>query len=351
MRGAPRSVAAHDGMTSRAGHASITGWTSGVPVRALTRASALINVLGMPNPRRVLSVLVVVMLLAGPGAAAQAPEPSAGRSPSDVCQPTELEPDTELSLLVDGVERTMLVHVPATPSEARPPLLLAFHGYGGGMWDLAFTGGLSDVADAQGFVVAYPQGIGEGPTWDLQGDTDTAFVLDIIDALERTLCIDPTRVFATGFSMGGGMANVLGCRLADRIAGIAPVAANHGETWGGSCEPSRPVPIVAFHGTLDEALPYEGGDSPFPDRPVTPVESWMADWAVGNGCDMEVEHTRVAEDVESQTWNGCAAPTSLYRVIGGGHTWPGGLNDPTFGDSTDSISASRLMWRLFDSVP
>ena len=78
----------------------------------------------------------------------------------------------------------------------------------------------------------------------------------LIDDLVASQCVDPKRVFATGFSMGGGMTNVLACRLADRFAAVAPVAGNHGETWGGTCAPSRPVPIMAFHGTQDSFLPY-----------------------------------------------------------------------------------------------
>ena len=188
-------------------------------------------------------------------------------------------PGVVVTIEVDGVQREARVHVPVVETDAPRPLVIAFHGYGGGFWDLESAAGLSDAADAHGFVVAYPQGVGEGPTWDLQGDSDTAFVIALIDELVASQCIDPTRVFATGFSMGGGMTNVLACRLADRFAAVAPVAANHGETWGGTCAPSRPVPIMAFHGTLDTFLPYEGGDSPFPDRPVTGVEDWMAEWA------------------------------------------------------------------------
>jgi polyhydroxybutyrate depolymerase len=176
-------------------------------------------------------------------------------------------------------------------------------------------------------------------------------VLALIDELTASQCIDPARVFLSGFSMGGGMTNLHACLVDDRIAAIAPVAANHGGTWGDPCTPSRPVPVLAFHGTLDEALPYGGGDSPFPDRPVTPVETWIGDWASTNGCDPEPVVGSVAADVDSLTWQGCVAPTLLYRIIDGGHTWPGGLNDPTFGYSTDSISASRLMWDFFASVP
>jgi polyhydroxybutyrate depolymerase len=296
--------------------------------------------------RRVAPLVSAVLSVAvATGVAAQSPGTSP-ETPAADCAPTPIESDTFITLDVEGTERTALLRAPSTPPGPRP-LVLAFHGYGGGAWDLGYVGELADKAEAEGFVVAYPQGIGEGPTWDLAGGTDIPFVLALIDELVATQCVDPGHVFATGFSMGGGMTNVLACRVADRVAAIATVAANHGDTWGDPCAPSRPTPILAFHGTLDEALPYEGGDSPFPDRPVTPVEAWMADWAATNGCAPEPVVASVAADVDSLTWEGCTAPTTLYRVAGGGHTWPGGQNDPTFGSSTDSISATDLMWDLF----
>jgi polyhydroxybutyrate depolymerase len=301
--------------------------------------------------RRRAACLAAALLCLGvaPGVAAQSPAASPA-IPAAECAPTPIGPDTFMTLDVDGTERTALLHAPSAASGLRP-LVLAFHGYGGGAWDLGYTGGLSDLAEAEGFVVAYPQGIGDGPTWDLAGGTDIPFVLALIDELASTQCVDGDRVFATGFSMGGGMTNLLACRVTDRIAAIAPVAANHGDTWGDPCTPSRPIPVMAFHGTMDQALPYEGGDSPFPDRPVSAVEAWMGDWAAANGCAGDPVVAAVADDVDSLTWQGCAAPTTLYRVIGGAHTWPGGLNDPSFGYSTDSISATALMWDLFAAVP
>ncbi len=312
----------------------------------------------MPILRRGVIATALLTLIAATGALAQSPDPTVGTAPSADCEPAAIEPGAVITVDVDGVQREARVHAPASEGDApgeggtRRPLVLAFHGYGGGFWDLEYTGGLSDAADAHGFVVAYPQGIGEGPTWDLAGGSDIPFVTALIDELVASQCVDPARVFATGFSMGGGMTNVLGCRLADRFAAVAPVAANHGETWGGPCAPSRPVPVMAFHGTLDAALPYEGGDSPFPDRPVTGVEEWMGEWAGANGCATGPAVSSVSAEVDSLTWQDCAAPVVLYRVLGGGHTWPGGVNDPTFGASTDDISATELMWAFFaDSAP
>jgi len=306
----------------------------------------------MPITRRAVLAAAILTLTATTGTLAQSPGPTAFSAPSVDCQPVAIDPAVALTVDVDGVTREARVHAPAVANGSLRPLVLAFHGYGGGFWDLEYAGGLSDAADANGFVVAYPQGIGEGPTWDLEGDTDIAFVGALIDDLVASQCVDSTRVFATGFSMGGGMTNVLACRLADRFAAVAPVAANHGETWGEPCAPSQPVPVVAFHGTLDTFLPYEGGESPFPDRPVTGVEEWMAEWAAADGCAAGPTVTSVSAEVDSLVWQDCAAPVALYRVLGGGHTWPGGVNDPSFGVTTDDISATELMWAFFaDAAP
>lgn len=306
----------------------------------------------MPIIRRVVLATTLLTLTAAQVSLAQSPGPTAVTAPAAACTPAALDGEGIVTVDVDGVQRQARVHAPVGATDGPLPLVLAFHGYGGGFYDLEYAGGLTEAADAHGFVVAYPQGIGEGPTWDLQGDTDTAFVGALIDELAASQCADTTRVFATGFSMGGGMTNVLACRLADRISAVAPVAANHGETWGGACAPSQPVPVMAFHGTLDTFLPYEGGDSPFPDRPVTGVEAWMADWAAADGCAPEPTVASVSAEVDLLTWQDCVAPVVLYRVLGGGHTWPGGVNDPSGGATTDDISATELMWAFFaDAAP
>jgi polyhydroxybutyrate depolymerase len=182
-----------------------------------------------------------------------------------------------------------------------------------------------------------------------------ALTTDILDMLESRLCIDRRREYATGFSMGGGMADVIGCRLADRIAAIAPVAALHGESWGGECQPSRPVPIVAFHAIDDPVNPYGGGDIVgVPDwagRPGSPTEDWMADWARVDGCGPEPTVTEVADGVELLAWPECSAPVELYRLAAPDHAWPGGTNDPPASDPLQTLPATDLIWAFFQANP
>ena len=48
-------------------------------------------------------------------------------------------------------------------------------------------------------------------------------------------------------------------------------------------------------------------------------------------------------------WNGCVAPVVLYRVEGGGHTWPGAVGVPRLGYTTHQLSASAEMWKFFSA--
>jgi polyhydroxybutyrate depolymerase len=261
-----------------------------------------------------------------------------------------------VAVTIEGIEREAQVHVPARTDGGGPvPLIIAFHGYGGRGADQAARSGLSSLADQEGFVVVYPDALGDPAEWDLSGTSDVEFVEQLIAEIESALCIDPARIFATGFSMGGGMANVLGCRLAERIAAIAPVSGLYGATWGGDCHPVRPVPVLAFHGELDEAVPYGGGEltafSEWAGRPAFAVEQWAAGWADRNGCDGDPEDRDPIGDVEPLVWIGCDAPVELYRITDGGHAWPGGVNDPNDGNATTAISANELMWTFFMENP
>ncbi len=234
--------------------------------------------------------------------------------------------------------------------EGSLPLVFAFHGYSLSFEDQESTSGLSAIADHEGFVVAYPQALGDPTEWDLPGDTDVDFVRQLLAAFDATGCIDPARIFATGFSMGGGLTDVLGCRVADRFAAIAPVSGLYGKSWGGGCDPSRPVPVISFHGEADETVLFLGGQ-PATGRRSTPIEEWAAAWAERNGCDPAPVQQVAIGDVDPEFWSNCDAPVELYRVTDGGHTWPGGVNDPRDGITTTAISASELMWAFFAANP
>lgn len=301
-----------------------------------------------------LALVATSALVAPTGVAAQSAAPdepirSAG------CDAPASEVPSMLVVASGGLEREVLLHLPnGVPPVDPAPLILAFHGYSSGPYDQEYLSELSTLADAAGFVVAYPSGTGDPRRWDLSGDQDTTFVSDLLEVLGTTVCLDERRISATGFSMGGGLATVLGCRLPDRISAVAPVAGVHGPAIGGACDPTRPVPVMAFHGVLDAAVPYAGGilpDDVWEGKEASGVEAWADEWAARNGCVTEPEISPVSDEVDQLTWTGCEAPVVVYRVTAGEHAWPGGVNDPNIGQSTDDISASELMWAFFQANP
>jgi polyhydroxybutyrate depolymerase len=148
------------------------------------------------------------------------------------------------------------------------------------------------------------------------------------------------------------MAFALSCTLSNRIAAIGAVSAAQSlaSTW---CSDSTPVPMIAFHGTADPFVPYEGAPAGWlnPNAPFPNVATWTADWARRNRCGPNPVDSAVAADVTRREYTNCAdnASVVLYSIKGGGHQWPGGTPIPEWivGPMSNSIDATSLMWAFF----
>ena len=183
---------------------------------------------------------------------------------------------------------------------------------------------------------------------------DVRFISDLIDDLEKTYNIDPTRIYANGLSAGGGMSFALSCTMSDRIAAIGTVAAARVLPWSW-CTDQRPVPMISFHGTADSIIPYDGGTTWIGDITFPDVEEWVASWARRNRCGPDAVESVVAADVTRREYTHCADDTAvvLFTIHGGGHTWPGGLPLPAWflGPTSQSVDATRQMWAFFQEHP
>jgi len=265
------------------------------------------------------------------------------------------------SFVSSGEKRDYLLYVPRSYDRSKPtPLVISMHG--AGLWGAAQreTSLWNDLADSEGIIVVYPSGIGgkgvriwrAEPGPDLMKDVQ--FISELIDTLEASYNIDSTRIYANGLSNGGGMSFVLSCTLSDRIAAVGMVAAAQTLPWSW-CTDKRAVPMIAFHGTADPEIPYNGGSSWISPRPFPNVPRWTANWARRNRCGATPIESTAAADVTRRTYANCAddATVVLYTVQGGGHTWPGGTPLPEWfvGRTTRSIDATRLMWAFFRDHP
>jgi hypothetical protein len=108
------------------------------------------------------------------------------------------------------------------PGVSAVPFVLDFHGLGGSGMQQQSSSGFQAVADREGFLIAFPDGIDNawniGPCCTNSRDVDdVGFAKAMIAAISAAGCVDPQRVYATGFSMGGGMSQYLACHAADVV--------------------------------------------------------------------------------------------------------------------------------------
>ena len=224
--------------------------------------------------------------------------------------------------------------------------MLLFHGFGSDAVHFAELTGLQAAGPAAGFLVAVPDTPRAIRGWQLSGrGTDATFVSGVVGAVERDNCVDESAVFAAGFSSGAAFTLAYSCAHQDQIAAIATVAAEYQL----GCR--KPLPILAFHGTADPAVPYQDGaiGLSLPGVKVRGTERNMADWARLDRCRPGPSRTRPSGEIVHEIWTGCAAGSSvqLYTVTGGGHTWPGADPKRAVGVTTQQIDASRLILGFF----
>jgi len=256
-----------------------------------------------------------------------------------------------------GLIRTYLLHIPsgyqANSSEA---MVLSFHGHSSNAFQQERRSGMSLLSDQQGFIAVYPQGV-VGPDGQTGWSTgalnrpqvnDVLFVSDLLNHLQGIFCIDPHRIYATGFSNGGGMTNVLACTLAGRLAAFAPVSGAY-PPYPGGCHPVRPVPLLEFHGTADPIVPYSGNAR----KGYPPILTWLQGWATRDGCTMGPTVFYKQVNVTGLEWTNCQGNAIViqYRISGEGHVWPRATFNKPGGTAVSSLSASALIWSFFQQHP
>ncbi|HEU0053414.1 MAG TPA: alpha/beta fold hydrolase [Longimicrobium sp.] len=272
--------------------------------------------------------------------------------------------DYALSLRSDGRTRVYSLHVPPQfNGTAALPLVIAFHGVPGSPAQMKLISDFDAVANQRGFLVAYPAAA--TGDWDLncggcteaeqRGVDDVRFVRELIDALVVQAKAGASRVYAAGFSQGALVTHHLACELNDRIAAFASVAATMLDPTARECQPSGGAPIAFFHGTADAEFP-PGGTT------VSGLSSLSIDRSVqqftsANGCAGPPVLTNLPDaqadgtTVRRERWTGCAtgADVILYRITGGGHTWPGSPAEfnPALGAKSRDIVASELIADFF----
>jgi len=273
---------------------------------------------------------------------------------------------TTLQLSIRGHSRTVIVHIPSGYKDTQATaLILNLHGSGSDAHQQELFSGMDATADADTFIVAYPQGLipnAAGFDWNIPGiplfggakppanaANDITFLTDLVQTLAARYCIDTHRVFATGVSGGGRMSSQLACDASSTFAAVAPVA---GLRYPSPCPTKRDVSVIAFHGTADPIDPFNGNGQAYWTYSV-PVAAQR--WGAHDGCKATAKVTR-AKGYTLTAYSGCGSSSQveLYALSGEGHEWPGGPPLPSsitgvLGPQSDAVNANNLMWAFFQA--
>ena len=279
-----------------------------------------------------------------------------------------------------GRDRSYIRYVPKGLDPAKAaPLVLDLTAYSPASMEESFSGFTKPdakgvvKADEVGAVVVTPEPVnGKGLlTWNVSGTAgwsdDQRFVTDLLDDVGGAACIDPHRVLAMGFAIGGVMASTIACEQPHRIAVLATVSG----LWDPpTCHPNRPTPVISFHGNGDHFLPFDGGVGDHVDqlslssetttglvdmttRPGALASSQA--WATRNGCTAKPIVTTIRPGVDQHRWSGCehGADVVLDVIQGGSHTWPGsngmGSYEALLGPTSHAIDATDAIWDFFEA--
>jgi len=284
---------------------------------------------------RVSFVIMAAIVVVSISAAAQAQVTPANPAPCNLAHASGV---MEQQLMSGGLQRTYRLFVPAGyDGHTEIPLVLDLHPSGGTSAGQVRTSGFEELASRENFAVVSPQAV--SGTWNVpvqdNRPDDVKYIGDVVDQVASRLCVDSSRIYATGFSGGARMSSLLGCMLNTRIAAIAPVS---GLRWPAPCG-GRPIPVLTFHGLADPRNTYDG----HADRGAEWVESVpdaLAGWAEHNGCRREVIFEDPDGPLSTMRYADClrGAEVRMVRIDGLGHAW-----------TRKEVDETVEIWRFFKS--
>lgn len=271
----------------------------------------------------------------------------------------------EDTLMIFGRSRFYKVHLPIGYNYQKEyPCVFVFHGGLGNADNVEKMTGFSKKADDEGFIVVYPYGTGAFDkklltwnTWDCCGYADkknideVSFVNSVLQKVKSEYQINEKMIYASGMSNGGMMCYLLACLMSDQFAAVAPVAATMFP--GSSCIPKPELSIIIFNSIDDKHIPYEGGIG---EESIVKVEKNSVEEVVDfwkNNFYCAFINNIEGPDFHRATYrNRNGTEVIFYKMLKGGHTWPGGEKVRLLADRPiKNVSATDLIWEFFKDHP
>lgn len=258
------------------------------------------------------------------------------------------------TLMHGGIQRSYILYVPQAYNPTIPaPLVFNFHGYTSSAEVQINYGDFRPMANLDGFLLVVPQGTVDsaGNThfnvgWGTSTVDDVGFINALLDDLATQYTINQDRIYSAGMSNGGFMSYRLACELSGRIAAIASVTGSMTLGTVSTCSPSHPTPVLEIHGTADGTVNYDGSNF------ATAIPDVLTYWSDYNNTDVTPSVTSLPD---TNTTDGSTVEHIIYangdnnvkvehfKVIGGGHTWPGN----SFAPANQDINAAQEIWDFF----
>ncbi len=275
----------------------------------------------------------------------------------------------------DGKNRTADVYIPRNISQPLPVVLM-LHGAGGDSIKAAQQTRWCDYAERENFIALFPNGLAIDPSrkssflrnpqvWNSGVERgavyspnvdDVGYIDSLLSTLATTHSVDQKKIFATGFSNGGGMTWRLALQLSGRFAAIAPVC-----TYNSVPQPwtqQHPVPAIVVNCLDDPFIPIEGGlvkdiwSRAEIHRPS--VIDAVERYAEMMHCKLQREEC-ITPEVKFRAYRSTVANSSVdfYTIANAGHAYPGGhhlLSERIAGKPTDALDATAVIWRFFSHI-
>ena len=243
------------------------------------------------------------------------------------------------SLKVSGKTRTYLLYVPDNVKDCAP-LVISLHGAGGTVSTSSHDPDFNPIADKNGFIVAYPQGLQttfpglggmQAPGWTSTGEEnfDTDFLKAVVDDIDSKYTLDRQRLYCCGFSNGGMMTYVMANTCSHIFAAFAAISGYPINEFHLHHTSYRPVPFLHIHGKADDFVRY------------SLVPNVIEDMVDRNGANpVPVVTTKSGKYTKNVYEAGEGGfPIVFYEIDGMGHS--------PFTNNTEDNSSSLTMWNFF----